>query len=255
MSQKQKQLPIVENSDVGILKFCLKVLYEHDCDELAERLIRRFGGVSGIFGATHEQLMGVDGVTDRVATFFSVLRPMQRQAQLRAVTGPALKGERDIASYAAVYFMNEYEPTDVMVCLDKKSQIIRTERLVAEERVREIAAIACERNAQRVVLMRFEPTLHAKSVLPTNERQKLLIKAARLLSTLGIDLMDYIEYNKSCYFSLRSSARGNIQVKHVFDGENSTLKNWTTAVSDIEAYHKLSVAHRIEQNIKQDLTE
>ena len=127
MSQKIKQAITIENSDIGILQFCLKVLYEGDNDELAWRLIERFGSVHGIFGATHEELMKIDGVTDRVATFFTVLRPMQRQAQLRAVKDLKLNSERELSSYAAVYFMNEHEPTDVIVCLDKKGSIIRVE--------------------------------------------------------------------------------------------------------------------------------
>lgn len=250
MCQKIKQTLTIENSDIGILQFCLKVLYEHDNDELAWRLIERFGGVSGIFGATHEELMKIDGVTDRVATFFSVLRPLQRQAQLRAVKDLRLSTERELAEYAAVFFMNEYEPTDVCVCLDKKSAIIRAERLTAEERVREVAAVACKRNAQKIVLMRFEPKLNAKTIVPSPERQKLLIKIAKLMSTLGIDIVDYVEYCQSCYFSLRRATSGNIDVRHVFEADDSTLESWKTAHKDIDAYYRMSVARMIEQKLK-----
>ena len=142
MSKSEKQPINIENSDIGILQFCLKVLYEHENDDLAWRLVKRFGSVSGIFSASHEELMQIDGMTDRVATFFTVMRPLWRQAQLRAVKGLTLMTEREIAEYAAVYFMNEYNPTDVCVCLDKKYRVYHAAQRGMDDRIMELASVA-----------------------------------------------------------------------------------------------------------------
>lgn len=250
MGKTKKQLIQIENSDIGILQYCLKVLYEHDNDELAWRLIERFGSVSGIFGASHEELMLIDGMTDRVATFFTVMRPLQRQAQLRAVKGLTVSSQRELAEYAAVYFMNEYNPTDVCVCLDKKNKIICAERLGKEERVREIAALACRRNAQKIAIIRLEPRLNNKTVLPLPEKQKLLIKIAKLMSTLGIEFVDYAEYWQSCCFSLRRAVSGDIGVYHVYDADGQRYAAWDNAVQDMTEYCNICVAHAIEQKLK-----
>ncbi|MDE7405543.1 MAG: hypothetical protein K2M89_01550 [Clostridiales bacterium] len=250
MSKSEKQLINIENSDIGILQFCLKVLYEHENDDLAWRLVERFGSVSGIFSASHEELMQIDGMTDRVATFFTVMRPLWRQAQLRAVKGLTLATEREIAEYAAVYFMNEYNPSDVCVCLDKKYRVYHAERLGMDERVRELAAIVCRRNAQKIVLMRLEPRLNTKPVLPSPERLKLLIKMTKLTSTLGIEFVDYVEYYQSAFFSLRRATGGDIGAYHVFDAKEDRVTPWKNANADISDYYTAAVAHTIEKNLK-----
>ena len=250
MSKREKQLIDIEDSDIGILLFCLKVLYSHENEELAWRLIERFGSVSGIFSAVHEELMQIDGMTDRAATFFTVMRPLQRQAQLRAVKGLTLSCERDIAEYAAVYFMNEFIPCDVCVCLDKKSRVYHAERLGKDERVREVVSLACRRNAQKIVLLRFEPQLRQKTVLPSSENQKTLIKIANIMSTLGVEFVDYVEYNKNCFFSLRRAAGGDIGVYHVYDASADDAARWETVTQDMEKYYTASVAHAIAKRIK-----
>lgn len=250
MSKNIKQLIQVENSDIGILQFCLKVLYEHENDELAWRLVERFGSVSGIFSASHEELMQMDGVTDRVATFFTVMRPLWRQAQLRAVKGLTLSTERDIAEYAAVYFMNEFNPSDVCVCLDKKYRVCHAERLGRDDLVREIAAVACRRNAQKIVLIRLEPRLSRKTILPSPEWLKLLSKITKLISTLGIEFVDYVEYNRNTFFSLRRAVGGDIGVYHVFDAKEDIVTPWKTVTNDISEYYTTCVAHAIQKNLK-----
>lgn len=250
MGKREKQLIEIENSDIGILRFCLKVLYEHENDALAWRLIERFGGVSGIFGASHEELMQIDGMTDRVATFFTVMRPLQRQAQLRAVEDFKIVSERDMAEYAAVYFMNEYNPAYVCVCLDKKNKIICAERMGKEERVREIAVLACKRNANAIALMRFEPRLNGKTVLPSPETQKELIRITKLIETLGIGFKDYIEYAENRFFSLRRAIGGDIGVYHVFGANEERYNQWSNVSDGIAKYYSLCVAHAIEKGLR-----
>lgn len=250
MSKREKQPIDIENSDIGILQFCLKVLYGHEHDELAWRLLERFGSVSGIFSAAHEELMQIDGMTDRVATFFTVVRPIQRQAQLRAVKGLTLESERDVAEYAAVYFMNEFNPMDVCVCLDKKYKIYRAERLGKDERVREVVALACMRNAQKIAIIRFEPRLNQKSVLPAPQVQNSLIKISKITSSLGIEFVDYVEYCQSRFFSLRRAVGGDIGVYHVYDADDNKVTPWTSVTQDLESYFATSVAHSIENSIK-----
>ena len=255
MSTRTKQLIEIEDSDIGILLFCLKVLYGHDNEQLAWRLIERFGSVSGIFSAVHEELMQIEGMTDRVATFFTVMRPLRQQAQLRAVKGLTLNSERDIAEYAAVYFMTESIPTDAVVCLDKKYRVYHVERLGKDERIRELISLACRRDAQKIVLIRYEPQLLQKSVLPSKDAQKTLIKIANIMSTLDIEFMDYVEYCKSCFFSLRRAIAGDMGVYHVYDAKEDKYARWENAPQDIEKYYAASVAHAIVKNIKKtDIT-
>ena len=250
MSTKAKQTIDIEDSDIDILLFCQKALYGHDNEELAWRLIERFGSVAGIFSAVHEELMTVDGVTDRVATFFTVMRPLQQQAQIRAVRGLTVDSERTLAEYTAVHFMNEFIETDVCLCMDKKYRVYHAERLGKDERIREVVSLACRRTADKIAIIRFEPQLHQKTVLPSPEHQKTIAKIANIMTTLGVEFVDYMEYCKSCFFSLRRAAGGDIGVYHVNDGDEKRFTPWQSIMSDLEKYRGISIANVIASAVK-----
>lgn len=220
MGKRKKPLPNIEKSDIGILRYCIKVLYERDNDELVWRLIGRFGNVSGILDASFEELMRVDGMTERVATFFVVLRPLHRQALLRASSGILITDERALAEYAAVYFINDYNPYDVVVCTNRSGRILCTERLIEEERVREIAAVACRHDAAKIALLRFDPSLAHKKVLPSLERQTMLEKVLKICDVLGMMFIDYMEYHAYNFFSLRRALTTGAEIVHVKDASS-----------------------------------
>ena len=134
--------------------------------------------------------------------------------------------------------------------MDKKYRVYHAERLGMDERVRELAAIVCRRNAQKIVLMRLEPRLNTKPILPSPERLKLLMKITKLISTLGIEFVDYVEYNQSCFFSLRRAIGGDIGAYHVFDAKEDRVTPWKNVNSDISDYYTAAVAHTIEKSLK-----
>lgn len=200
-------------SDMGILRRILVALYDRDdCGDLAKRLTERFGGVSGIFSATKEELMQVKGVTPRVATFFTVMRPLQRQALLRLGADMSIDCERAAVEYAAVYFMNEYNPLDVCVCLDKSGRVIGAERVTIGERLREIASAVCKRNADLVLLMRYDRRLR-RDETPSAARRRFLTEALDLFVPLEVGLVDYIEYAPYRFFSLGRAIDGDSEFR------------------------------------------
>lgn len=244
-----KLISIIENSDIGILRFCLNVFCEQESDGLAWQLVERFGSVEGIFSATHDEIASVDGVTERMAMFFTAVRPLQRQAQLRAITGVKLDSPHDCAGYAAVYFMGEHAPSEVCVCLDQNNSVICVEQ-PGKDFAREIASIACRSDANRIALLRFEPRLKRKRVLPSLERQRQLIKIARLMDTIGVELVDYVEYAQGCCFSLRGALRGDVGVYRVKNADPQSYPSWNNAVQALNAYYAASVAYAKARRIK-----
>lgn len=232
------------------MQFCLKIFCEHESDELAWRLAERFGGVAGIFSATQEDILSIDGVTDRMAMFFTTVRPLQRRAQLRAIAGVKLDSPHDCAGYAAVYFIDEHGPSEVCVCLDKNNRVVSVEQS-GKEFARDIAAIACRSDAKKIVLLRFEPRLKRKRVLPSFDRQRQLIKIARLMDALGVELVDYVEYKQMSFFSLRNAVRGDNGVYHVQNADTECYSAWNNADRELSAYYAMTVAHAKEHKIKQ----
>lgn len=251
MEKQTTQLPIVENSDVGIMRFCVRILFEHENDGLADTLIKRFGGATGVFEASYEELMSVKGMTERAATFFSVMPRLRRTAMLRFVGGIAIDSERDAVQYAAVYFMNDRKPSDVCVCLDKNNRVICAEKLTENERIRELASIACGHNAKKVLLLRHEPrmTERERTIAPPPETQRLLIKIIRLFDTLEIELVDYIEYGNCAFLSYARAVDGDIGIRDVDSaGEEKRAKlDWKTLA---DRYYEYCVTTTIRKSLE-----
>ena len=67
--KKERAIGQTDFSDLEIMRFILKTLYGGDREQLTLRLIEKFGGAAGVFGASQSELMRVEGVTERVASF------------------------------------------------------------------------------------------------------------------------------------------------------------------------------------------
>lgn len=222
----------IDKSDIGILCDMLNILYEHDCKPLAWRLIERFGTVSAVFGATKEELMRIDGMTERVAVFFTFLRPLYRQALLRYGGKAPLDSERAVVEYAAAYFVNEYAPSDVCVCLDKKRRIIRAERIGGREKLREIVAAVCKRNADCAVILRFDPALKQRKRPRTDERGMALPELLKLFRAIDTELVDYVEYAPYKFFSLRRAIDGD---ERLFTLDKASDERFGGGISEAKA--------------------
>ena len=166
-----------------------------DVNPLAHRLLEQFGSLSGVFHATHEQLMEVDGVGYGTAVLIRLIpavaaRYLQDNGsfdgqlispwQFRELLLPLFFGQRDELAY--------------LVCMDCKGKLIATKKLgegiadavhITTRKVLE-AALGC--NAVRVVLAHNHVSgvaLWSDADLDTTLRLK------RLLREAGIELVDH----------------------------------------------------------------
>ena len=167
-----------------------------DVNPLAHRLVEHFGSLAGVFHATYDQLLEVEGVGPNVATLLLLIpaaaaRYLEESAsfdgqivsiwQLRELLKPLFFGQRDELAY--------------LVCMDAKSKVLATRKLgegvvstvaIASRKVLE-AALAC--NASQVVLAHNHVSgvaLWSQADLDTTLRLK------RLLAETDIVLVDHL---------------------------------------------------------------
>ncbi|MDE7171103.1 MAG: DNA repair protein RadC [Oscillospiraceae bacterium] len=167
-----------------------------DVNPLAHRLVEHFGSLAGVFHATYDQLLEVDGVGPNIATLLLLVpaasaRYLEESAnvdgqivatwQLRELLTPLFFGLRDEAAY--------------LVCMDGKNKVLATRKLgegvvdsvpIATRKVLE-AALGC--NASRVVLAHNHVSgvaLWSQADLDTTLRLK------RLLAEADIVLVDHV---------------------------------------------------------------
>lgn len=246
MAKRNVKLPVLECSDIEILRYLIKVFYERDNDELVWRLIERFGSVPNIFGAAYEELIRVDGVTDRVATFFVFMRPLYRQALLRSEPNIKIVSEATFVRYALVYFMNERNPFDVCVYLDKKGKLINAVRLIEEDRTREIICGISRYGADKLAWMRYYPHEAERSDMQTVARLELIHKLLPAFKALETEFIDYIEYASFKFFDLRRAINGDESMKGLSNADDSPYGRLDNVGERLRGYIDLCVA-RIEQ--------
>lgn len=167
-----------------------------DVNPLAHRLVEHFGSLAGVFHATYDQLLEVDGIGPNIATLLLLVpavsaRYLEESAsvdgqimaawQLRELLTPLFFGQRDEVAY--------------LVCMDGKSKVLATRKLgqgvvdsvpIAARKVLE-AALGC--NASRVVLAHNHVSgvaLWSQADLDTTLRLK------RLLAEADIVLVDHV---------------------------------------------------------------
>lgn len=193
MSRKNIKPPDVPCGDFNTLKFMLKALYGRERDELAERLIERFGDARGVFSATHEELTSVHGITDRVATFFNVVYPLKRRTALNALPRdltelPALDG------FAAAMLASEPYAIDVALYLDRDGVPICTERLPESELIRAAVAGACRHDAQKFVWIAHASKCAERSAAHNAELAQTVARLKDVLGILGVEFIGRLQF-------------------------------------------------------------
>lgn len=180
--------------DLDILRYILKTLYGGDRDGLAVRLIERFGGAVEVFGAAQSELMRVEGVTERAASFFAFVKPMYRQALLRSEPELRIDSEAALVRYAAVYFMNDRVPLDACLYFDKNDKIIRAERLAGDNITERILSGVCRHGAVKTALLRYVPHENDLSAMRTLDGVETVARIAEPLALVDATITDCIEY-------------------------------------------------------------
>ncbi|MCM1367602.1 MAG: hypothetical protein NC184_02170 [Roseburia sp.] len=193
-------------TDVGILDYILRALYDRECDGFAMTLIERFGSFGGVFAATREELMSVGGMTDRAASFFAFARPLFRQAVLRStVAKPKVDCECALAMYAIALSAAAQKRRDYCLLSDASSRVFRASP-ISEDGVRSIVGGVCRSGAKKAVWLCCKPT--SGGVSPDAERVREIARAIRALSVVDVEFVEYAEYSPSGFFFLRRAISG-----------------------------------------------
>lgn len=234
--KKNKELPRIDCSDISVLESMIKVLYGHENNELAERLLDRFGSVPSIFRAHEAELMKVKGMTSRAANFFAEMLPVQRQALLREAVKAEMNCEKSFVDVIASYCTDGVRPFDMCVLCDKSHRCITVEQLISEERFRETIEHACNNDADKIVMARFVPYETLEPLSPSAVRVKTLYKLSNIFDTLEMELVDYFIYTPCKFYSIRRALKGG---KNPFDAVKASAKPYPAMPNMTERLRKM----------------
>ena len=182
-----------------------------DTNEIAHRLINRFGSVAGVFDAPKGELMKVEGVGERTAVLLKLIPQLARYYMSEDSEPCIIDSPQDAVNLVVPRFIGKKTETVLLVCLDNKNKIISVNTVhegnvnTAEISVGAIASVALSSGASAVVLAHNHPDGVA---LPSEEDLITTQLICKTLKALNIRMVDHIVVGDKDYVSIAQS--GNI---------------------------------------------
>ena len=198
--------------EINVLEILLfYIIPRQDTNEVAHRLLDRFGSLENVLDAKLEDLVTVKGISDNAATYLTLIREVSRYYQVRkADLGEPLNTVEAYCNVLVPQFLGRRNEMVYMLCLDAKSKMISC-NLVGEGSinsanvpVRKIIETALAANATMVVLAHNHP---GGVAVPSAEDIYSTRHLAQVLSALDILLLDHVVVADSQAVSMVSSGQ------------------------------------------------
>lgn len=203
-------------NEVNVLEMLLfYCIAQKDTNDLAHRLLDRFGSFSNVLDAPREELMQVEGVAENVAIYLSMIREVSRYYHVKrsgAGKGDApvvLDRVEDIGEYMKPYFIGRTRETVFLLCLDSKCRVICCKKIgegsvnTAALSIRKVVEVALNSHAVSVAVAHNHPSGIA---VPSAEDIHTTKQMEKALRAVDIVLVDHIVYADDDYVSIAISA-------------------------------------------------
>lgn len=179
-----------------------------DTNELAHRLLTRYGSLSALLQAPIEDLRRVEGVGESAAVLLKLVPAFVYKAQRSAGQETVLNSTEKAGRYLLSCFAGERNEVIYQLCLDRKGKLLARKRLseggsaAAELNIRRLVENALLSSASAVILSHNHPSGIA---LPSREDYATTQQAQDALRTIGVELLDHIIVAEDDYVSLADS--------------------------------------------------
>ena len=179
-----------------------------DTNELAHRLLTRYGSLSALLQAPIEDLRRVEGVGESAAVLLKLVPAFVYKAQRSAGQETVLNSTEKAGRYLLTCFAGERNEVIYQLCLDRKGKLLACKRLseggsaAAELNIRRLVENALLSSASAVILSHNHPSGIA---LPSREDYATTQQAQDALRTIGVELLDHIIVAEDDYVSLADS--------------------------------------------------
>jgi DNA repair protein RadC len=190
-----------------MLFYCIP---RQDTNEIAHRLLERFGSFAQILDADPEELRSVQGIGENAATFLKLFPAVTRYYEIdkAKLSGKPLLTTDACGEYLIPYFRGRCNETVFLLCVDAKGKAICC-RMVGEGGInsagvpiRRIVEIALAAKATSVVLAHNHPSGIA---LPSAEDVATTKRVAIALQAVDVVLADHLVIADDDYTSLVQS--------------------------------------------------
>lgn len=194
----------------NVLEFLMfHVIPRKDTNEIAHRLIKNFGSLSGVLEADYEELIKIDGISENAAVLLKLIPEMSKYYQLdKQNKKDKLDTYEKIGEFILPYFIGEKDEAVYLLCLDSKLKCLSCNCLrrgsvnSANINARMLTNAALKVNAVSVVLAHNHP---GGLAIPSSEDINTTYMLIETLKPLGISLLDHIIVADNDFVSLALS--------------------------------------------------
>ena len=184
-------------NDLNVLELLLfYAIPRQDTNEIAHRLLDRFGSFSAVLEATIEELREVPGVGENAATLLKLIPQIDRRYLIsKTEERPQIRSSAQAGKILIPRFRYAREEIVYLLCLDSRNMLISCEEIgrgtlgEANVSVRAIVEMALKRNAAAVILAHNHVDGFA---IPSHADQHATRQIYDALKLVGIMMTDHI---------------------------------------------------------------
>lgn len=189
-----------------VLELLLYYCYPRcDTNEIAHRMLKKFGSLHNLFEADVETLQEALGCTEKIAVFLNLLPAVSnRYFRSKWGAGVILDDEKLAGAYVIDLFVGQTVEKFYVLCLDKKYRLINT-ALVSKGTLdeaalypREVFNAALKNHAGAVILTHNHPGGSLRPSRSDLEATRRIVEAAGLI---GVDIIDHIIVAGDAFYS------------------------------------------------------
>ena len=180
-----------------------------DTNVIAHRLLDAFGTLDGVFDASPEALMAVEGVGPGAAALIRLVPEAARRYFIaRTAPGQILADSEAVGRYLLPRFLTCRDETMYLVCMDGKLKVLdcrevsRGSATSVSVNARRVTQIALGQNASAVLLAHN----HTSGIaIPSDEDVAVTLRLRALLAQVGVTLTDHIVVAGDDFVSMADS--------------------------------------------------
>ena len=198
---------LMSMNDINALELLLfYAIPRRDTNEIAHRLLDRFGSLDDVFSAPAEELQEVEGIGENAAALLTLIPEIMKKSRVsKAREIRQIRSSDDAGAYLLPYFLNERDEVVYLLCLDTKRCVICCAEMgrgvvnSVDTGIRRIVEKALKVRASSVIIAHNHPDGIA---LPSREDEVFTRALYNALETVGIRLEDHIIAAEDDYTSM-----------------------------------------------------
>ena len=184
-----------------------------DTNKIAHELLDKFKTIGGVFDATVDQLMSVDGVGENTAILFKLILEIMKDYSLPECKRVSYDNSELLCEYFSNQFLGERNEIVKAVCFDDKLRIIDCADISegdigsAQIYIKDLVKFAIKNNSDTIAIAHNHPN---GDVNPSDDDLHTTKIIYKRLDGIGIELIDHIVVAKGQTISFRNSGFFNL---------------------------------------------